>query len=170
MTPATGTILQALTAYLKADPAVGEVVLGGFERTAGGKELAERIASDKLLIIVGIEPVNWTEPTQATREFARWQEQMTLSLIATRRLADGADVYGTRFEDGDWLAGALAEFCDRLADPRSAESQALSDANIGIVKAAIVQSDYAPGEGADLDAGFVSVGVTVEIHAEVVKS
>lgn len=168
MTPATGTILKALTAHLKANSVVGEVVLGGFERTAGGKELVERIASDKLLIIVGVDPVNWTEPTQATREFARWQEQMTLSIIATRRLKDGADVYGTRFDDGDWLGNTMADFCNRLADPRTTECQDLSDAGIGIVRATMVQSDYSPGDGADLDAGFVSVGATVEIHAEVV--
>lgn len=168
MTPATEAILRALTAYFKADPTVGEVVLGGFERTAGGKELAERIASDKLLIIVGVDPVNWTEPTQATREFARWQEQMTLSILATRRLKDGADVYGTRFSDGAWLSTALADFCNTVADSRSVECQDLSDAGIGIVRATLVQNDYSPGEGADLDAGFVSVGAAIEIRAEVV--
>jgi len=168
LTPATEAILKALTAYLKADPAVGEVVLGGFERTAGGKELAERIASDKLLLIVGVEPVNWTEPTQGTREFARWQEQMTLSVLATRRLSDGADVYGTRFNDGAWLSTVLADFCNTIADPRSPDCQDLSNAGIGIVRATMVQNDYSPGEGADLDAGFVSVGAAAEIHAEVV--
>jgi len=168
LTPATEAILKALTAHLKADPAVGEVVLGGFERTSGGKELVERIAPDKLLVIVGIDPVNWTKPTQATREFARWQEQMTLSILATRRLKDGADVYGTRFNDGAWLAEVVADFCDRLADPRTVESENLSDAGIGIVRATMVQGDYAPGAGEDLDAGFVSVGATAEIYAEVV--
>lgn len=169
MTPATEAILKALTAYLDNDPAVGEVVLGGFERTAGGKELVERIAPDKLLIIVGVDPVNWTEPTQATREFSRWQEQLTLSILTTRRLQEGADIYGTRYTDGAWLAEVVADFCGRLADPRTAECLALSDAGIGIVRATMVQSDYAPGAGEDLDAGFVSVGATAEIHAEVVS-
>lgn len=168
MTPATEAVLKALTAYFKADPAVGEVVLGGFERTAGGKELVDRLAPDTLLLTVGVDPIDWTEPTQATREFARWQEQMSLTVLATRRLPADPDVYGTRFTDGAWLVTALTDFCNTIADPRSVESHDLSEAGIGIVMATLVQSDYAPGEGADVDAGFVSVGATIAVNAEVV--
>ena len=81
-----------------------------------------------------------------------------------------AQRFGTRLDDGGWLATTMADFCNRLADPRAAECLALSAQNVGIVKATMLHSDYAPGEGADLDAGFVSVGVTVEIHAEVVAT
>ena len=167
MTPATVTILKALTAHFLALPEVGEVVLGGFQRTPAGTELVDRLAPGKLLIIVTVDPIAWKRPTQATSAHGRWSEEPPIGIGTLRRLGEGADVYGTRFADGAWLASTVADFCDRLTDPPSAESRALAAVGIGVEEATLTQLDYAPGDGADLDAGFISVAAVVEIHAEV---
>ena len=167
MTPATEAVLNSLVGYLQSDPAVGCVVVGGFTRTSGGKELVERLAPGGLLCVIGLDPVDWERPTQGQRENSRWQEHIRFAVSTLRRLGEGADVYGTRLNDGAWLATDMADFCDRLEDTRSLEAQELINRNIAVKRAAMPMQDYSPGEGADIDAGFVSVAASLEIDADV---
>lgn len=169
MRPATETILRMLAGHLKAGPEKVKVVLGGFDAIPLGKEGVEKLAGDGLLCVVNLDPVPFTDPTQATREFGRWQEQPAITVVTVRRLPEAANLWGIRFDDGAWLVRSVADFCDRLEDPTSAESKQLSEAEVGIVKATLTMLDYRPGNGEDLADGFVSVGASLAIHAEVAK-
>lgn len=170
MRPAAERILRALLDWFKADAATGEVVLGGFDNIAGGKELLEKLAGDKALVILALDPVTFAEPTEGLPEHTRWREQLTLSAMTARRFKQGASPQAARFDDGAWLCARLADFCTALADPRSPEAQALARESIIAVRAVVTDVDYSPGEGSDLADGFISVAGRAEVVVEIART
>lgn len=170
MTPATEKVLRSLADHLKADSETGAVIIGGFDQTPLGKEGVQRLVQDGLLCVIGIEPVDYVEPTEGQPESTRWQEQITITVLTVRILPESPDFWGLRFKDCAWLVSLVADFCDRLEDGSSAECEALGNTGVGIAGATLTQADYAPGAGEDLDAGFISVGATLSIQAEVAKT
>jgi len=167
MTPATEAILKALRVYLETDAGTGCVVLGGFQRVPAGKDWIAERAGDKTLILLGLDPVGHEQPTQGLPGNIRWQQNLSIAITTLYRLKEGDDPWGRRFADGAWLTVLLAGFCHWIGDPSGAGARQLAESDVEVISAQVTQTEYAPSDGADLDAGFVSVTAALEVSIAV---
>jgi hypothetical protein len=166
VTSPVGVVLKDLTAVLRADPGTGDLVLGGFDHIPAGKDWLQERVQDKPLLLVGLDAVPSERPTQGVPENTRRRKTLMITVTSIRRLAAGADLWGTRLEDGDWLDGLLNGYADSVGDPGGSAAQRLAASGVCVVAAPVGDVDYSPGDGADLDAGYISVagGLTIIVE------
>jgi hypothetical protein len=145
-----------------AEPAV---TFGSWAHVVAGRDFLEKLAPGGWPVYgVGLTSVSVQRETDGAPVAAGTVvQEFGLLIVSTRRLDSAAAVWDIRLTDCAWLTEAVQEFCLRMEDPADLGKELHADGLVA-TRLDLTEFDYTPNENEDLEAGAVTVAVTLSVR------